>query len=512
MTEKAAKAENSIKTTCAKLGLSENGKRWFDLAVDPFKDLQMPTAGFPDNVTIPSVVQTIHESLVITNPASVPAGNWDCNIFIDQLYNSVNLSQTTMTHGNSIAEQSSQIIGATNRGGLIVRSGSPGTPLDIRDTKFSLSLKQDVLSEGDVRVIAIGLEIHNTTAELQKQGSLICYRVPDAPVQNQVVTCVIDNGITACIPTGVDAVELLEVPYTASAAIDLPGSVQWEAKDGAYIVPVMSESENPPMTPRQLAVIADDTNAGQDYFSPMTVTGAAKIVTVDAQNFKIPFSVSGCYLSGLSHETTLQVNLTYYVEIFPTKDSVLRRSVQPATGLDAQALCLYNHVISKLPTGVEVSDNFLGAFISGVARIAGTIARVVPSVVRTVGSVGNAVSAIGNAMNFGMDAQSIGSSIPVSTEVVTRPTHQRRREVPVIVEQSIVPYNPPKNVAVVSEQVRRSDRGNIVETRVIAPTRNSVSTNNGTRKQKTRIAQKKQNAAIRNASQGYAGNRWIDNH
>lgn len=502
MTEKAAKAERSLATTCAKYGISESGKRWLDLALDPFKDLNLPTAGYPDSVTVPSVVQTIHDSYSIAVPGGVP-GNWDCNIFIDSLYNSVDLYTTVQDLTQNSVFQAGQGATPYKRGGLIVRAGNANAALNTTTTVLGVSLKQDVLDQGDVRIIGMGLEIHNTTQELKKQGAIICYRVPDAPVQSRVITHLLDAAGSACISTAHEVLEMTIIPDTASATIDLPGSVQWEAKDGAYIVPVLAAPTNQPQTLKVLAPIVQ--TATSPWYPLMTQVGVGKVINFSADNKNLlhGFSTSGCYLTGLSNETTLQVNLTYYVEVFPKITSVLRRSVQPAPGLDARALDLYAHIIAKLPVGVEVNDNFVGAFINGIAQIARTA---LPFLAKHASTIGQAAGFIGNMM--------------------MNPSRPKMQREDLEIEELDSPavradYNDkaivPSNGRIVSDQrvgrneiVTQVRPAQVVRTVIHRDNRNSMQ-NNGPRQARTQKARAKKNDMITQATRGYAGNRWIDN-
>jgi len=509
MTEKAAKAERSLANTCAKLGITETGKRWLDLCLDPFKDLNMPTAGYPDAVTIPSVVQTIHDSYSVAVPASVAAGaNWDCNVFLDQLYNTQELNSVPFNPAVNLATRAGQGIVAYKRGGLVVRSGPAGSALAISSTTFGADLKQDVLNEGDTRLIGIGMEIHNTTGELYKQGALVCYRVPDAPVSDLTINLLEDYGLTACTPLAMPGVFLTDVPSTASEAIDLPGSLQWEAKDGAYIVPILTSPVNYPSEPEPLLPIEKE---GSNYYLPtLTSIGVQRVIQPfdDVSNLIHGFSTSGVYLTGLSYQTTLQVNLTYYVEVFPKITSVLRRSVQPAPGLDAKALDLYAHIVSHLPCGVEVNDNFLGAFIAGIARIASTVGRVVPTVMRGLGAVSDVANVI----------QGLGSS-----DAGSRSLRAMRREdnaieevnSPAIIRDMNRAAIVPRAGPVVSDLITRNGKEIVTQVNRSGVTRTefvpSVNRNNGPSSVRTQKARDKKNRIIDNATKGYAGNRWIDN-
>jgi len=515
MTEKAAKAERSLANTCAKLGITEVGKRWLDLCLDPFKDLNMPTAGYPDSVTMPSVVQTLHDSYTISAPSSVTAGNnWDLNIFVDQLYNNVALYQTSYDASQQTVYQGTQGTTPYGRGGLVMRSGPVGGQLGIQTTTFGASLKQDILGEGDVRLIGIGLEIHNTTQELKKQGSLICYRIPDAPVSNLVLNQLIDLGVTPCIPLAQHAVSLIEVPTTATQAIDMPGSVQWEAKDGAYIVPILSAPTNPPDTPEVLAPIELDELTGQNYYPKMSTIGAGRMVYLPnpTANMVHGFSPSGCFMSGLSYETTLTVNLTYYVEVFPKKGSVLRRSVQPAPGLDAKALDLYAHIIAHMPLGVPVNDNFLGAFISGIAAIARTVGGFLVSNGPTIARGISAVSQVAGAL---VPSRPIVNRQVEEIEEVNSPAIRREMAV-----SSPLPRLVQGAGAIIrdiitnrgTEVVEQQNRRGITRTEFIPMTRPNARVNSGgSAVRRTAAAKQRKNQMIDNATKGYAGNRWIDN-
>jgi len=507
MAEKAAKAEISLAKTCDKLGITTEGKRWLDLALDPFKDLNMPTSGFPDAVEIPSVVETIHDSFVVSVPSSVaPGGLWDCNIFIDQLYNTITMRETDIHSQGTIMAQSTQSGVIGSRGGIQVRSGPSNGELDQLTSTGSLSLKSDVLPESEVRVIGIGLEIHNTTAELQRQGAIVCYRSPNTSGENTVATLVYDFGVTACIPSSVPCLKLAEPPRTASQAIDMPGSLQWEAKDGAYIVPVLNEPTIEPETTEPMMVTGQNDSSGKVYAPTITSTGAAKLITMENRNFIMPFSLSGCFLSGLSPTTTLQVNLTYYVEVFPNKDNVLRRIAQPSPGTDANAMALYGKIIETLPVGCQVSDNFLGAFMAGVSRIAGAAVQYLPQLgnaLRTGYNIASGAFNVAQSIQNGMDnrtTDSVQGLIGRGSQQGQGPSREivpSRPPAPGNPQRSIVVYQPPHSRDVV---VTNQSNGK------------SVVMNTGLKTARTRSAKKKHRAHINQAAAASVrdGNRWIE--
>lgn len=503
MSDLAAKAEKSIASTCKNMGVTEMGRRWFDLCVDPFKDLNMPTAGYPDTVTTPSVIQTIHDSLVVTAPG---AFNWDCNIFIDPLYIGAGLVQTPSSTNPNVKIRSGQGAFSYPRGGLIIRSAAANTPLDFTTATASLGFKTDAVAQCDFRVIGLGLEIHNTTAEINLQGALITYRVPSADLEEVTVTLVdTDSGATSCTPTALKTYVLPAPPTTAAEAIDMPGSLQWEAKHGAYIVPRIVAPSLPPVS---LEFVGMLTAEGQ--FNVISAIGANKLMHAGSFSAPTGFSCSGVYLTGLSASTTLQVNLTYYVEVFPYKENVLRRSVQPTPGLDAAALKLYNYVSEKLPTGVPVADNSLGTFISGVARIASGVFRAIPGIARQIGGAVNVVSSIADAMDFGRSANHLPNNNIVELRGQYIPNNNalevvNRRHLALSNQERNVPIPGPDRNEIV---IRESRRGNLVEE--VRRSGTNVAVNNGARRTKTDKAKRRYNKILQLAEQGQAGNRWAD--
>jgi hypothetical protein len=398
--EKAAKAEKRIKDVCDRLGITSGGRQWLDVALDPFKDIVQRPIGYPDAITAPSVVQTIHDSITVLAPASATGGNWDANIFLDSVW-----KKTTMNITNVVAktmfDRTAQ--GATTtRGGLNIRSAAAGTPLGPSTTSAQgIDYVLDVFdNDTSARIIAIGMEAHNTTADLYKQGGVITYRVMDEPAIYPV-TCF--SGMAVATNNQViNGVEVVDPPLTSDAAIDMPGSLQWDAAKGAYVVPRFSQETNPPVDLRPMALVS--TDGVTTYFNTLALTGAVgNILNVNPNNndvnATIPFGLAGMFFTGLSNQTSLVINLTYYVEQFPSVNSNLKRLATPSCVEDFAALELYTKISRHMPTGVEVNDNFLGAFISGISRVASFVAPYVPRIINAISGATEVASTIGQVLN-----------------------------------------------------------------------------------------------------------------
>lgn len=392
--DKAAKAESRIKSVCDSYGISEPGRKWLNVALDPFKDILEKPQGYPDRIGAASVVQTVHSSLDVSAPSGT-LGNWDANIFLDHAWNSTELFKTNKT--NPPSHSSFNVVGQAagpgfKRGGLVVRAANAGTVLNITTTQnaYCESYAMDVFeNDTSSRIIAIGLEIHNTTAEINKQGSIITYRVSDEPDTSTTSIC--RDQSTVGNNSTYKTLELVDPPQTAAEAIDLPGSLQWEAKAGAYIVPVFNEENNPPSDHRDLLIFEQEVTTSEMYL-PRLYTEAVSSYSPDCVNMHVPITVSGAFLTGLSKETTLTVNLCYYVEQFPSWKSTMHRISTPSCPEDFKAIELYTKVVRKLPTGVEVNDNFLGAFVTGVSRLLAMAMPHIPKMITLASGVGTAIS------------------------------------------------------------------------------------------------------------------------
>jgi len=439
--DKAARAEAQIKKTCDRLGISSAGRQWLDVALDPFKDITQRPIGYPDSITAPSVVQVVHDSITIAKPAGV-SGNWDCNIFLDTLWKQQSIRETIETPVGMYALSTQQSTNYT-RGGLVVRGAAAGTALNTPTTYMGESYVTDVFADDtSSRIIGIGLEVHNTTAELNKQGSVITYRAFDEPAQYPVTVYSSGNVVTNNqTPMGY---ELVEPPYTAGEAIDLPGSLQWDAAKGCYIVPRFMNATNEPCDLRLMAPISKETPYAKTYFPTILQSGGlGPIISInggqyDSNNAHIPFSLSGAYFTGLSPETTLVANLTYYVEQLPSVESSLRRLATPSCPEDFAALELYTKISRHMPTGVEVNDNFLGAFVAGIARVASMVAPYVPRIINAITGAAEVVDTVTRHVNQDRE--------------IRQPNHER----------AIVPYVAPKRSEIVVRDNNNGSREIIV--------------------------------------------------
>lgn len=414
---------------CQKLGISNTGRTWVEIAVDPFKDLPIPPEGYPDQIMAPSCVQIVRQqqSIITSNGTNT----WDCNIFMDTCPVQVALVNT-VSLGNTFAKADQSGV-SIYRGGVVVRKGIAGSDLkNVSASAPSLGLPMDYFDNTDTRVVAQGFEVRNVTNALNVNGAVTVWRNPRFKDQGYKTSTIVDtiDGSTACIPNACDWLDLPEPPETGSEAILLPGSRTWKASEGCYVVPVMAKSENPPSELNILNITATDDD-GTLFAPPYTKTGANNLMRYPLiLNVETPFNMQGAYFEGLSPETVLQLNVIYIVERFADDvNSDLATLSRPSSTYDAEALKLYSKITREMPPGVPVSENGFGDWISGIAGVISKVAKAASFIPGPLGLIAGGVGAISGMVEEGFNEN------PVQVVETTKP-RIIQAQAPVLVQTS----------------------------------------------------------------------------
>jgi hypothetical protein len=489
----AVQAEKKLYNKCKALGISDAGFKWLDTALDPFKDITIKPMGYPDRLMAPSVIQTVHGTFDIKVPTSAGGGNWDCMIFVDQIATPVPLRLSPAINGYVIA-QDTQSGTKHQRGGINVRSGPAGSSLDITTTSDNESIDPTLYTNSKGRVIGIGFEVHNTTSDLNRQGSVTTFRVCD-PSTDEIVTSVIDHlGIAACTPTTQKAIFLAEPPATATEAEDLPGSVSWAAEKGCYVVPVFMEEDNIPTDLGIVGVLVKDEDFGL-YYPPIVALGTITAPDPSFATAKLPTSLSGAFFTGLSPQTTLTLKYVYYFEQFPSIQSSLKRVASHSCPEDFIAIEAYTKIAKDLPTGVPVGENFLGAFIAGISRLAAWVLPKIPQMIKGVQAATAGISAVSAVMNNQKRLAEDDRETRETRIVVARPNQRNQsnaRSEQVLISETKINHKPK---TIIEELMRVNEP---------AP---KATRNNRSRNQNNR---RNNNSAFAEAvERADAGNRWI---
>jgi len=358
--------------------LSQSGKEWLKVALDPFHDSDTYCDGYPDINVSASIVQVVKQTIQIAVPASIPTGNWDCNIISFPTDTAgigtptaVTISGNTIEIGTIGTEPS--FAGVT---ALASPSGTP-IPLTIGTAVPGQITLPDSYMQGSARVIAKGFEVVNTTSELNVQGQVIAYRSPVAHTSGQAWTIHKPSGVVI----GAATVREINAPPTSAAeAMLLAGSRQWHAKEGGYCVSTLNTLDlHTEGETFHIPMLANDAIEGSEDtlgVIPTMQSNLGGLATGPSMVYTDDFNISGLYFTGLSQQTTLAITAVYYVERFPdSQETDLTVLARPSPGVDVRAMQCYSTAMSTLPPGVMVKENGLGDwFASAVSKVSEFVA------------------------------------------------------------------------------------------------------------------------------------------
>lgn len=364
---RTAKAENQISSLAHRYGATPEGTLWMKNALDPFPDERREIVGYPDTVKTPSIVQVFREQIVVTAPGAV---DWDCNIFHPGFFGDTQLRSTT-AESDAIFIVTGQ--GANNSSGPVeVRSDTSGVALTEAKNTGRITPQVSCTSM-PYRIVAQAIEVHNTTQELNKQGAVISWR--QRPIIDENASANLGDTLTTKLsPVGLTVFS--DVPNTAAQALLLEGSEEWKASEGGYVVGILSDPDLPPRIAATSARTCVPMMISNSVRYLPTLTAGTNSTTAASCVPKSGYDQYGLFFSGLSPETSLQVVYHYIIERFPGyTDTDLITMARPSIAYDPKALEIYTILAAKLPTGVEVAENFLGSFFTGIANVAGPLIR-----------------------------------------------------------------------------------------------------------------------------------------
>ncbi len=351
--------------------ISAQGADWLRTALDPFHDYRMNLEGFPDQISDLSRVQLKTSTISITNPG---AAAYSARIWVTPFSQSV---KDTFARPNAVSSTAIDLTNNTDGGDFgIVVADAWSAGVDPNADSTATFSRQAVPASTDGcpgRLIALAVEVHNTTPVLNISGTITCSSLPNRRTQHHchLHATTMSTGTTQ---TNYDNVSIHVLPPTASSqAMLVPGSTQWHAKDGGYFVAKLAQPALPVEKETIGTALLSTTNsvASTKYHSGAGfATLSGQLVAVPSTNirehaFNRPYAI----LEGLSTETTLQVTIRSYFEYFPSHvDDAFMPFATPSPRLDVAALKVYGATAPYLPMAVPVSMNAKGDYFRLVMK------------------------------------------------------------------------------------------------------------------------------------------------
>jgi hypothetical protein len=374
--------------------LTEEGCAAVIAAVDPFHDKPIEhLKGWPDLESQPSLIRAVKCSATVK--ATVEGG-----AIVVQTWPLLSTSTTarcSSRNNNVIGDVEDSASTNVQLGGCTVTMyNATGTFTTASKTGFAALGPDDQQGEpaagesflgAKTRLIGMGVEVHDVTAEIYKQGTCTVVQIPQSQRQDQVfVKNTQIDGVTYA-STAFAGRDVCHHPTTLADAMLFEGTRQWEAKDGAYVVVPFSTESNPPteveycnpvlnISPREQEKLYTE-NTG-DVNIPLWITQPDDSHFVWFPNRWAPVHSKVIYLTGLNVNAAFQINVVYYLETFPDASTIgLITLARPSACYDPLALKMISCAMQELPVGVPVDENWLGDWfldvVETVAPIAGEL-------------------------------------------------------------------------------------------------------------------------------------------
>lgn len=372
--------------------ISECGSKAFLAAVDPFHDKPIEgLRGWPDLETGPSVVRKITQSTTLKAPdegGSILIYTWP--IMNERVTRIVGRHQNVVDSITPQVTTDGRIAALAIYSYTAVEAGAASLAFNGKNPETH-RIPDSYLADGNSRLIGMGFEVHDVTADIYKQGTLTAFEIPQttADVEAVVVGDVTISGI-ATRGANVEILELDRFPSNLSAMMTYPNTRQWDCKQGAYVVIPFTGHENPPESVRyQIPWINTTPSLPTDSPSPFALNDVGRAIgdfqtPVNGQkiaffpNCYAPVNSKGVYLTGLNEKSTFTITTTFFLESFPVQSSELLPLAQPSCNFDPKALALISMVMKQLPVAVPLKDNFSSEWfweaVEAALPVLGTVA------------------------------------------------------------------------------------------------------------------------------------------
>lgn len=376
-------------------------------------DLQLgELRGWPDLTTAASISVCVKQSKQIAIPAG-DTGNWDCVMQLQPIISECNTTLWDRTDdlflqpSSPACTQKMALLTIKSYSGA--KAGGPYgvTTVPSQDQVIALP---PAYTKGKGRLIGVGFEVNNTTAELYKQGTVTVYRMPQMDMDSKTRRVSYSTPLSldkkSAAPSeilgtlGVATQEVTFQPTTLPAAMLLAGTRQWEAKEGCYVVGGFNDTQNLvlPAEYRQPVLyssISDDVAGSPNTTDICLADNSSTPAPPDGLTYWIPqkwapINSGGAIFTGLSQQTTLTVTVNLFYEAFPTAaEPEYAVLAKPSAEFDPMAMAMVTRAMESMPVGVRAADNGFGDWFAGlVSDFAPMIGNALNTIIPGAGVLG----------------------------------------------------------------------------------------------------------------------------
>lgn len=430
------KARQMLDTMIAEGTVNRKAVDWLTTASDPFHDVAIEPAGYPDINTVSTLTQMFTYTTAVSTPTPLTNATWDCHVFFAPYAPDVmsgienRLALCNFNASLQRIDDGSLNPSYTMGPGYNAVATPTGSPYYGGTASAFPQIELDATIQGGCyRLVAAGVEVVNTTPELYKSGSVTYYRSPSHSViatptsgtQNWPITV----ATFAIPPSSQNQAQLYPTSRTMQAAegyygiATLNADPSFQSAIGIAILGIQAPD-----------LVQIDSNVTQPCFintgmpnptAPRTGTGRV-----------LPFDTHGAIFSGMSAQTTLQITTRYYVERIPSaNDANLLVLTRPPTPYDPTVLEIYSRILSQLPIGCTVAENPLGEWFNDVLEAVAMYAPAVGSAFGGLGTVfGQGIGAGANTWLKSRAKQEKPSQQVLKAKPTPKPQAAKRRKPP----------------------------------------------------------------------------------
>jgi len=375
-----ARAENAHK-------ISQSGVAALKAALDPFHDADIPNMkGWPDSRQGNSIIRTVHNSTTVTSlgtGGSIVVYPWP--ILNQEVIHSAARTGSQVTSLTDTSSNDSVIAPICIYNYTAAESSSP-SPYFLRPATAAPqyhNIPPQYFSDGPMRLVGGGFEIHDVTAEISKQGTATIFEI-EQDVEDTEVFFTADGlaiePLTTYNSSSFQVSKLNRFPGSVGDAMIYPRSRQWDAKEGVYVVFPFNGDNHALYAEYKTPIIDTDPRTTPDIPEAVNIRGSYigdYIVGTPASgtnylnfypNVYTPCNSRGVILSGLNAASTFTITSVLYVESFPSQASPLVTAAHRCAEHDPVALQILQSALQTLPIAVPVSENPFGEWFADVVE------------------------------------------------------------------------------------------------------------------------------------------------
>jgi len=386
MDSAANKLPSSLASLVEDQAMPESSAHWLINSVNPFPDYAQRAVGIPCRGLSDSVVKTVQKTLRLTKPNFPdlpPSTLWDV-LILTMPFDSAGtlvLPADTVLFGQ-VTFQYDLVNNNVSRGidnsrlGVIMCFACPAgaNPIPWSNSfainatyVSSISLGDAWAEAGACRIVALGFEVDNVTPALYRGGNVFTFR---QEMSEPTDTYAAIEGLDGATFEAVMVKSWANVPADPDEVYRIPGSHQWNAELGCYVVATFNTAKDR----------LERGNSGKVGYcisekSPPTRTVANTLKCGydpplhSEAVYETHLDMSGAYFTGLAPESVLIVTLKSTIEIIPDVGDDLIDFLQPTTPFDPKVDMAYELMKAALPPGVPKRDNDAGDFFKGLIDV-----------------------------------------------------------------------------------------------------------------------------------------------